>query len=62
MRLHIFFNNKVKPICNGTAGVNGPAQKAHIIPNAVHHHGFTINAKRAVTMQGDQKISSAIIK
>lgn len=49
-------------ICNGIAGVNGPAQKAHISPNGVQNQGLITIANIAVTMQGDQNINSAMMK
>lgn len=52
---------RAKPICNGTAGVNGPAQNSIIALVTVQYHGFITNAKIAVTMTGDQNINSAII-
>ena len=52
---------RTKPICNGTAGVNGPAQNSIIALVTVQYHGSINNANIAVTMTGDQNINSAII-
>ena len=50
-----------RPICKGTAGVKGPAQKIIMAVNKVHHHSLIVNANMPVTTQGDQNINSAII-
>lgn len=48
-----------KPICSGTAGVNGPAQNVTMATHAVHHQGLTMSAIAAHTISGDQNILSA---
>jgi hypothetical protein len=60
--LNNVFNPIVNAICNGTAGVIGPAQKAQIAPKTVHHQGLTNTARKPVTRHGDQNIASATTK
>lgn len=48
--------------CNGTAGVNGPDQNTIIAVNIVQNHLLTVIANIAVTMFGNQNITSAVNK
>lgn len=57
---HMPFIANASPICNGIAGVNGPAQNAMIAPVAVQNQGLTMIANIAVTITGLQNINSAI--
>jgi len=48
--------------CSGTAGVNGPDQNTIIALKAVQYQGLINIANAAHTAQGDQNMTSAIIK
>ena len=62
MKFKNFLINIAKPICNGTAGVNGPVQNTSTNVTTHHRLATPMTDSSAGTQRGLQNMASAIMK